>query len=325
MPKTKKTILETVAKYTGIAIAAAAGLSVLLTDNNEVASRNLAIVAVAAIIAFLLQHLETNKINIKHYKQINELEIENCKLHEKNKSQKRQFLTACKAIHRIPHWGRDHMLPASKNASDQSKAIIDLCDCLLDTLNECFAGQYKFRVSVKAFSSEKSILTIGRDRKTLNNGLRDSRLTLSAGHSNTAFDYLMDSDNTCFASDNLPSLSDYKNENTNWHEIYNATMVVPIRRNDYAQSREKYEIAGYFAADTIDINGNFVFTSDGIRHDPALREMMLGHADMMFAILDAAKIPNKLNQTDLPYNKYHVDSRIFNVIKKLNKTLLTKS
>lgn len=92
---------------------------------------------------------------------------------------------------------------------------------------------------------------------------------------NTAFLNILRNDDSLFVSDDLEKLgSSYKNENPNWRNQYNATMVSPIR---YRGSDNKPYCFGFIAVDCLNKDKKNVFDNNGMKD-------ILGSASDLMAI-----------------------------------------
>jgi hypothetical protein len=248
----------------------------------------------------------------------------------RNQSSEKVYEVIGAEFHKMAHDNRNLMIsvesqPQNISTHDASGILIDYCDYIKNILEAMFQGKITFHVAMKAFISEEAVVTIARDRITLDHVgkedilLRHNDIVFEVKE-NSSFDRLLASKKKAFASDNLLKDKDYDNTSPNWCNKYTATMVVPIRRN-YVNNDSLFEIAGYIGVDCIpsdDYSG--VFCSKSGEPKLFLKNLLLSFADTSFGIIKRGKIADHDN-CKLPKKEYVVDSDNFDFIKRLNEDL----
>lgn len=120
------------------------------------------------------------------------------------------------------------------------------------------------------------IITFARDQASIDQG-REVGGCIYTIDSNSAYQYLFNSDEVYFCSDNLSSQDGYLNETDNWRKFYNAAIVVPIRYNPAGKSTLSY---GFLTVDSPNIHGKSLF----------LDKHHLVHKECLDVLLHAADI-----------------------------------
>lgn len=145
-------------------------------------------------------------------------------------------------------------------------------DTLIEILNTRLDKQK--RKSIK--NKKKWVYTAYRDPYTFEK-LRDKREITQNSYSiegNTAFEHTYIYKNDIYACDNLTALgASYKNENKQWKNFYNATLLAPIRFNDTINGL--HFCFGFITIDSMNIAKARLFEVDEARH-------IIGHsADLL--------------------------------------------
>jgi hypothetical protein len=132
--------------------------------------------------------------------------------------------------------------------------------------------------SAKIGPEKKLIITFARDHATLDEGSREVGECVYSIDSNTAYQYLFNSDEKCYCCDDLSSQTGYLNESKNWKSHYNAAIVVPIR---YTSASGSFICYGFLTVDAPNPNGRSLFSDKNhVVHKECLA-VLLHAADLL--------------------------------------------
>jgi len=111
-------------------------------------------------------------------------------------------------------------------------------------------------ITIKAIDENSKVSTIHRDGVSIRQrSAVDKKMQSFRFEENTAFYRIMAShyDNDYYATDNLTKEVDYKNKNKDWQKLYNACVVVPIRKflGGEEVGRLKYDVFGFLCVDNL--------------------------------------------------------------------------
>jgi hypothetical protein len=113
---------------------------------------------------------------------------------------------------------------------------------------------------------EKWVITVFRDPYTYNH--HHEREVGSAIYDiggNTAFHHVVENGQPYFLSNNLAGWGEnYRNENLEWRERYNSTLVVPIRYRDATFGQQL--CFGFLAVDSLNRDGIELYNSSTCKH-----------------------------------------------------------
>jgi len=121
------------------------------------------------------------------------------------------------------------------------------------------------------------VVTVYRDPDTFEEykEIREVGTKIYDIEKNTAFIHILREKRNFFASDNLRGLGDaYMNENDEWREYYNSTIVGPIRY--YGENLGFYRYFGLIAADSLNENDESLYDNEESGH-------IIGHAADLLA------------------------------------------
>jgi hypothetical protein len=136
---------------------------------------------------------------------------------------------------------------------------------------------------------------------------------------NTAFETLASSDQTDFCDDDLKHRKDYKNTSSDWEGRYNATLVVPIRRN-HIEKGEIFELVGFVGIDCMKPPDCAPVFCRENRARLELKDILLGYADNIYGILKRGTTYSGPN-TAIP-GDYRVDIRNLEFVSSLHNFYL---
>ena len=152
-------------------------------------------------------------------------------------------------------------LTRSMMTHDKLRTLRHMCDFVTNGVRESFVEYFKsigidvandISISVKLLMSPEEVLqavrpksqekrdeirskphwivTVYRDHEThMHHPKREKATRIYDVDKSSAFHHIITSRNDYFRSNNLQGLDNYSNENPNWRQQYNATLVVPIR------------------------------------------------------------------------------------------------
>ncbi len=215
----------------------------------------------------------------------------------------RTLATFAKLFHNLPHLKRDLLTSKDLPVRDIApmptvETLISYCDDIKVGLEYLFhSAGLKFNVAIKAIAevnqdrTQFEAFAIARNRQMIQ---ADSyKVDNSRPHSvlqNTAFKSLLEVKPPVFACDDLRKLQTYQNTSPDWFERYDATIVIPIRKNAVA-GKDSFELVGYIGVDTF-TNGNgrsvFCHLNGNPRED--IVDFLLGYGDSIYAILTRARV-----------------------------------
>lgn len=200
-------------------------------------------------------------------------------------------------FHNTAHLTRDLLMLLLQSADppplDKVVATLsEFCTQISEFLGQLYGRKYTFRVAVKGLISNDEVVTLARDQRTLK--ARPPHKDQNVRHSlerNTAFCMLRSGQLTIYACDNLNESATYLNETPGWERLYNATAVVPIRRTF---DNGSFELAGFLGVDCMLPQGAprvFCVRRKGKDEpDEAIRNLLLGYADIMFALIKRGRL-----------------------------------
>lgn len=245
-----------------------------------------------------------------------------------------------KFFHTLPHIKRDLLTNKTDPArSIEVKAVtnglIDYCDDIKHGFECLFHDTGKpFSVTIKAIgeitNNDMKVVVLARDKiATRADSHRvDNRLSHSVKE-NTAFLQLLGVRPPVFACDDLVTKSSagaggYLNTSPNWRERYNATMVVPIRKNHVGPDG-LFEIVGYIGVDTMlqnpGVDQVFCHGQEKPRED--IMDFLLGYADSLYGILTRGRIVGEAGLL-APMGYSVVNPENIPVIQDLHKEFLNR-
>ena len=119
------------------------------------------------------------------------------------------------------------------------------------------------------------IITVYRDHNThMHHTEREKATKIYDVDKNSAFHHIVTSGNAYFRSNDLQSLDNYDNENPNWRQQYNSTLVVPIRYVSVDDSQAY--CYGLLTVDSLNPNNHRLYDRDECQY-------ILGHAADLLA------------------------------------------
>lgn len=173
---------------------------------------------------------------------------------------------------------------------------IDLCDSLAVTVKltlssknilDLYGSVLDKALKKRLRKNQQWVITVYRDPDTYDNHKmnREVGRCIYSVERNTAFIHIFQDREQIFASDDLQALgSAYKNESVNWKDLYNATIVAPIRY--ISEDHSNYRCFGYISADSLNSEKLDLFENEEAK-------FIMGHvADLManyFLTLSLAK------------------------------------
>ena len=245
-----------------------------------------------------------------------------------------------KNFHMLQHRKRD--LLTNRIDPQRTVSAPDTCNCLMEYCNDIkhsleylhHEAGLRFNVTIKAIcksvdSGDFEAISIARhtaatvaDNHRVNNTKRHNV------KGNTAFVELLKVRPVVFASDNLPALvlaEAYVNTSDNWSARYNASIVIPIRKNNVGDG-EQFELVGYLGVDTMmSVPGErSVFchlNSNRYREDMA--DFLLAYGDGIYAILTRGRCVGPSGILG-PMNYCLVNPDNFDFIQSIHREFLKK-
>lgn len=209
------------------------------------------------------------------------------------------------AFHNLTHMKRDLLLskhhPRREIGAEKPRDVLqNYCDDIKGVFEALFSDRFlKFNVTIKAINSrvengDFTVVALARDRIKSRADNHEARHSASYQVlQNTAFHELLKVSPPWFYSDDLEALARdgrYENTSPDWRLRYNATMVVPIRKNAI-RGDHRFELVGYIGVDTVLKEGDArVFSMERGGPQRELIDFLLGYADSLYAILTGASV-----------------------------------
>lgn len=174
------------------------------------------------------------------------------------------FSKLASKFHNINHEKRDLMNRVETDAreipaEETARVLSRFCDEIADLFQSIFADDHLvFHVAIKGIvdsdgHAKHLVATLAREKEQRSHGsyrVKDEDKEPHTIFGNTAFERLMSSGITDFTCDDLSNSSSYANTSRTWKSRYNATMVVPIRRN-HVEKEDVFEIVGFIGIDCL--------------------------------------------------------------------------
>lgn len=139
--------------------------------------------------------------------------------------------------------------------------------------------------------NELYVITLDRDHRTKKElKVREVRKRLYKTNDNTAFTKIFHGQGACFYSNDLGELArlgHYENQNENWEQFYNATLVVPIWPQ--GQETESPRIFGFLAIDCLNEKKRELFDANEGRGIAAFGADLLALIFLNLELFDAVK------------------------------------
>lgn len=132
---------------------------------------------------------------------------------------------------------------------------------------------------------DRWIVTVYRDPETYEKWRQEREVgnRLYDVEDNSAFVHIYRKKRSYFYSDDLASMGEsYVNENPLWRQMYNATLVVPIRY--YSSEKDIHKVFGFISIDSLNRDKNNLFVNNSTR-------FIVGHAaDLMASFFLASSL-----------------------------------
>jgi len=132
---------------------------------------------------------------------------------------------------------------------------------ILDVYGEVFNAEQKMLLE----ANDQWVITAFRDPETYESKMdqREVGCRIYNINKNTAFIHIFKEKKQIFACDDLGALGEtYLNENRNWKEQYNATIVAPVRFYYYKEGGDLFRYFGLVAVDCMNPGKNNLFRND---------------------------------------------------------------